>query len=35
MTVNKTDKKPAQVLDFEEKPLKSTMWRLSIAPMMD
>jgi hypothetical protein len=35
MTLNETKKKPTQVLDFEEKHLKSTMWRLSVAPMMD
>jgi hypothetical protein len=35
MTLNKTEKNAPQVLDFEEKPLKSTAWRLSIAPMMD
>jgi hypothetical protein len=27
MTLNETKKKPTQVLDFEEKHLKSTMWR--------
>jgi hypothetical protein len=35
MTLNETEKKPAQVVDFVENPLKSTMWRLSVAPMMD